>query len=66
MHDPCTARELKEYLEDIEDDKEVVIYIANNYYDIVELEDDKESLVLNIKLCSKRDIEDSDKANGEN
>lgn len=60
MHSEITVKQLKEFLSKVRDDKEVVIDFANNYYDIISLHQENNSVVLQLRLCYNREVYDPD------
>ena len=59
MHEPMKIKDLKELLKGMEDDKEVVVLLGNNYYDITATEKENHGLTLFTTSCFKRDLEDN-------
>lgn len=55
MHNPMTVEELIRILGSINDKKEVIVECGFNNYDIVELKQTKNKVILGIKLVQKRD-----------
>ena len=58
MHEPMKVKDLINLLKNVNEDKEVVVLLAHNYYDITATTQEKNSITLYPKLCYNRESED--------